>query len=216
MTAPWTADEVREVITALESYTACAPNCECEGRKGVEMLRDYADLLDQPAWRPIDSAPKDGYVLAWWPYLDECRPVIAWRECVSAQSSWATDGHVQHGSDPGPTHWQPLPTPTFNTEGREPVTRRYTAEELAREADGLANPVGVRLNLTTIEQMLRQAAEAEGENCETCSFSRLGDRNIPSGFRECFNPDIERGSTAVPLHVNGRPFGCAGWTRKDT
>lgn len=60
------------------------------------------------SWQPIATAPKEEIpVLLWWPYWSH-EPVIGeWdKRCEQWEStaSLSSDG-------PGPTHWQPLPSP---------------------------------------------------------------------------------------------------------
>lgn len=59
---------------------------------------------DATAWRPIETAPRDGtWVLLWWPYWS-ARPTPGRFYCDEWVSlvALSKDG-------PGPTHWLPLP-----------------------------------------------------------------------------------------------------------
>lgn len=69
-----------------------------------------------PAWRPIDTAPKDRVVLLWFPeiYGWAAGP---WRGCWSwTGECWAIHTPIKLGERmvvatglPPPTHWAPLP-----------------------------------------------------------------------------------------------------------
>lgn len=83
--------------------------------------RELADLKAQHAWRPIETAPKDGASV--WILCGKDRVCSAqwkvvpfvgtgWFCCVPCCSGWAfgSDTFI-HGKDDQPTHWQPLPEP---------------------------------------------------------------------------------------------------------
>ncbi len=79
----------------------------------VGVLSDYPNHRQQAergeAWRPIETAPKDGtWFLAYWPVLtfEDRIQITRWLhgDCRFVDASDFMD-HIQ------PTHWQPLPTP---------------------------------------------------------------------------------------------------------
>jgi hypothetical protein len=84
-----------------------------------ECMDFAADLERQlaaaTAWRPIETAPKDGKsILAW----DDGPIVVHWDEVSSAAAldirmGWAStyDSDYMSYNEHKPTHWQPLPNP---------------------------------------------------------------------------------------------------------
>jgi hypothetical protein len=63
-------------------------------------------------WLPIETAPRDKPVLAWWPHLE--RPVIAWISRGGASfGKWTFASFKFEHLTPVvlPTLWQPLPEP---------------------------------------------------------------------------------------------------------
>lgn len=81
-----------------------------KNKKGsTEYIR--ADLNDQPVWRPMETAPKDGTDI--FAYVDECRTLVHWGKV----SHLPIYGWIDLVGDPedrdlcNPTHWMPLPSP---------------------------------------------------------------------------------------------------------
>jgi hypothetical protein len=68
----------------------------------------HVDELDaqQPTWQPIETAPKDIYVLAWWPRMNPESACIA----IFSASSFDEDGRFIP-TDGSPALWMPLPAP---------------------------------------------------------------------------------------------------------
>lgn len=108
---------------------------QCEGEtvqwyEITEALRDVArryalialEAADAAAWRPIESAPKDGteIIACGTQTFDAgCKPepftnIICW-----SSNRWQ-DGTI--ADEPKPTHWQPLPTPPNATPQAAPDT----------------------------------------------------------------------------------------------
>jgi hypothetical protein len=77
------------------------PNGAC--RSCIESAAQEAE-----GWRPIETAPKDVWVLVWTP----TRSTVAYRK---AEGSWRDVGG---GLFIAPTHWMPLPPPPTEEKGR--------------------------------------------------------------------------------------------------
>ena len=78
---------------------------EVFGRLVEAMAAEPAERADQ--WRDIESAPKDGTkVLLYWPHWSGVA-VIGY----NADHRWISMVKLSDEQDPGPTHWQPLPSP---------------------------------------------------------------------------------------------------------
>jgi hypothetical protein len=68
-------------------------------------------------WQPIETAPKDGKILAWCPQRGVCAPAY-WNEDKYAKNPrpyWTHWGERMCGTlatrKDQPTHWMPLPEP---------------------------------------------------------------------------------------------------------
>ncbi len=57
-------------------------------------------------WQPIETAPKDAYLLGWWPYWSST-PVIV--KFATARGRWESEVALQDDTADKPTHWMPLP-----------------------------------------------------------------------------------------------------------
>lgn len=99
-----------------------------------ESDRQLEAAMSQNKWLPIESAPKDGYVLLFCPLppisnsraaeMEECRIIVGcYRGRALDANGWFISDIVEyeHGYYPGefdweaavlhPTHWMPLPEP---------------------------------------------------------------------------------------------------------
>jgi hypothetical protein len=75
-------------------------NAEADMTQHVEDTRSLT-----PDWQPIETAPKDVFVLVYWPYWAN-EPVVAkWR---TPSRRWESEVAVST-EGPDPTHWMPLP-----------------------------------------------------------------------------------------------------------
>lgn len=77
----------------------------------IDVCEHILALLSQgeatAPWQPIASAPKDTYVLAWWPYWSTT-PVVA--KFASGRNRWESEVALQEDAADKPTHWMPLPS----------------------------------------------------------------------------------------------------------
>lgn len=65
-------------------------------------------MAERGCWQPIELAPKDVFVLLWWPYWS-VEPVIGkWR---TAEGRWTSDVAIDEGDESMPIAWMPLPDP---------------------------------------------------------------------------------------------------------
>lgn len=113
------AREAEEAVIQIRKEACDIIEQRVEEKEAAEAERDTAlarvkELEGQSAWRPIESAPKDGTkVLLLFPGGESC--VAAWWECGDF-SKWKI-AHVTGyewesiTDDFPPTHWQPLPPP---------------------------------------------------------------------------------------------------------
>jgi hypothetical protein len=66
-------------------------------------------------WRPIETAPKDEAVLAFWqggPFFDSDRVVLSFIGAAEwAPHGWHWRGDHLNFGEGEPTHWMPLPKP---------------------------------------------------------------------------------------------------------
>lgn len=106
MTAPWTADDIRRLLAWVQQADG--------GRLATSVHRDveqalaaYADLLDQPAWRSIDSAPKDGQMVL-LDFGEQCITSGFW-EAVDETWVVCEGPHRVVQITYQPTYWMPLP-----------------------------------------------------------------------------------------------------------
>jgi hypothetical protein len=74
-------------------------------------------LLDERRWRPIESAPKDEFLIGWSASWNRPHQAIFCAEVSRRKRRWAFSSLP--GSELGdpPTHWMPLPEPP---ESKEP------------------------------------------------------------------------------------------------
>jgi hypothetical protein len=130
MTDDLTPDERDALIEALENGYVRLPDDETRWtllgtplvyrKRGRESdlyeLTQPARLLAQSlkrereakAWRPIETAPRDGTeVLMWWPYWSKHPERGAFKS-----GRWETMAALSAMDDDiGPTHWLPIPSP---------------------------------------------------------------------------------------------------------
>jgi hypothetical protein len=114
----WAEEDVMETARDM----SFEPN---DARKWASLMHQAADEIDRiaealaaerEAWRPIETAPKDGtraLLLDLWG-----NPEIG-RWIGAPHDHWSVDGFR---SVPAPTHWQPLPTPPAIRTGRSEGT----------------------------------------------------------------------------------------------
>jgi hypothetical protein len=100
--------------------------------------------LDPPgAWRPIETAPKDGTsVLVYVPLTEDTRWLLPPTGMVSARyvndlAGWTTRGV----GGLSPTHWMPLPPPPGAAPPASPPPRAEQWEDHPRETDDVATLV---------------------------------------------------------------------------
>ncbi len=95
------------LVEELRAKIECMP----EGSK-ITLTREAATALLLSAlkvgWRDIDSAPKDRFLLLWFPG-DQSRWLAKWQG-----DRWYgvdDEGLTRQSTGWAPTHWQPLPSP---------------------------------------------------------------------------------------------------------
>jgi len=98
-------------------------------------------------WQPIDTAPKGmNAVLLYWPYWTK-EPIIGERDYRCAddgQITWFDSWHTERwlgddATDPGPTHWMPLPAPPAPGESKS-KPRLEVAEAALRASQSPTEP----------------------------------------------------------------------------
>lgn len=57
-------------------------------------------------WQPIETAPKEEWVLLFWPYWNGPIPAVG----IYCDGAWDSDSAISHDGD-SPTYWMPLPPP---------------------------------------------------------------------------------------------------------
>lgn len=94
----------------LESIRTARQQLLDLGDEATAALLDWAVTAEPSGWRPIETAPKQGFVLlgnADEGWTEQARWDEGRREWWSVNTDW-TDAH---GGPLYPTHWQPLPQP---------------------------------------------------------------------------------------------------------
>jgi hypothetical protein len=79
--------------------------------------------MSEMVWQPIETAPKDGIFLAYWPgyrtreWMHEYEPLDTYRDvegqvlpAAMSHTGIYIIGNVAH-PESKPTHWMPLPSP---------------------------------------------------------------------------------------------------------
>lgn len=95
-------------------------------RVGVEDLGSRAVPLSIEAWRPIETAPKDGAEILMFgsqrdhDMLKRSKPLAFTGYWDNIDESWCSVSSFWHGPFYDPTHWQPLPAPP---EPQDPPTQ---------------------------------------------------------------------------------------------
>jgi hypothetical protein len=81
------------------------------------LLAVLQPLLDEREWKPIESAPKDEFLIGWSASWNRPHQAIFCAEVSRRKRRWAFSSLP--GSELGdpPTHWMPLPEPP---ESKEP------------------------------------------------------------------------------------------------
>lgn len=69
-------------------------------------MRDFPSQPGTDAWRPIDTAPKDGKAFLVWVPENQCTFAVVARDGKLSIFGGGHRDHIQHA-----THWQPLPEP---------------------------------------------------------------------------------------------------------
>ena len=70
-------------------------------------LRKALKAADKAAWRPVETAPRDGqWVMLWWPRREQF-PVFGYFEA----GRWHSRYTLSFDGDPQPTHWLSIPAP---------------------------------------------------------------------------------------------------------
>ena len=77
-----------------------------QAEEGGEWVKyeDYAALLSATQWRPIETAPKDGFFIGFAP-LENIEGIVGPITIIDSKASF--DSGVMNT----PTHWMPLPKP---------------------------------------------------------------------------------------------------------
>lgn len=90
------AERIREYVKTVGEWDDCMAT--------YAALLAGAEALERESWRPISEAPKNTWVLLWWPHWS-----------VSAITGIYNQGHwhaeIALLDEVPPTHWRPLPQP---------------------------------------------------------------------------------------------------------
>ncbi|MEW4985202.1 Lar family restriction alleviation protein [Stenotrophomonas geniculata] len=95
----------------VEWQKAHCTECDCEGISSCDGYDpDTIEAWNTRAtqWQPIESAPKDGDILAWDGYDTR---VTHWHTRPSGAGGWLEQIDQYEVIFWQPTHWQPLPAP---------------------------------------------------------------------------------------------------------
>ena len=93
--AAWAADK----FAILSAYAA--------GR--LVPVERVSEMRERAAWRPIETAPRDGTPILVAIAGDEFRPMLV--QSPRAKSRWHVVGSESRVLTKEPTHWRPLPAP---------------------------------------------------------------------------------------------------------
>jgi hypothetical protein len=79
-----------------------------------------------PAWMPIESAPKDDYILLWCPtHIQKGRDAMPFTGRYMSHVPWIIVSSDMAIQKVHPTHWMPLPPPPGSAPAVQPCTSKH-------------------------------------------------------------------------------------------